>query len=253
MNVQKYLERIGLANVEPERTHAFLKAVQLAHVCTVPYENIDIIDGIPLSLDPEKLYEKIVLRHRGGYCFELNCLLEHMLRAVGFCTVSYFARFWRGETGTPLRRHRVIAVLLDEKTYVVDVGIGSVAPRIPLLLEEGTVQEYFGEQYRFAREETFGWVLYEMRGGEWQRYFSFTEDAQLDLDFTAISYYCEKHPDSKFNKAYMVAMKTETGRKTLDGRCYKEFAGQELVRIEEDMSDTRRDEVLRNEFAIVKE
>ncbi len=251
MEICKYLERIGVSKkVDFQPTYAFLEQLQLAHITAVPYENIDIIRGIPLSLDVDALYDKIVLRHRGGYCFELNCLFEKLLRELGYSTVSYFARFWRGESGVPLRRHRVIAVFLDGKTYITDVGIGSQAPRIPLLLEEGLVQEYFGESYRFARDRTFGWVLYELRDGMWQKYFSFTEEVQLENDFVAISYYCEHHPDSKFNKSYMIAMKTADGRRSVDGNTYKEFRDTSLVHIEENMTEARMAEVLECRFEL---
>ena len=253
MDIKKYFLRIGLSkDTEPELTYEFLKKLQLHHVTAVPYENLDIIDGIPLSLDFENIYDKVVNRNRGGYCFELNCLFEHMLSELGFCTESYFARFWRGEASTPLRRHRVISVAIDGKRYIADVGIGSQAPRIPLLLEAGQVQEYFGEAYKFEQDAEFGWMLYELRNGEWQRYFSFTEERQLDIDFIQASFYCEKHPDSKFNKAVMVAIKTEEGRKSLDGNVYKRFVGSKLAYIEEEMCELRVDEILKNEFGLIR-
>ena len=133
----------------------------------------------------------------------------------------------------------------------MDVGIGSVAPRVPLLLEEGTVQEYFGERYRFEKDDVYGWVLYEWSHDAWQRYFSFTEEVQLNNDFEAISYYCEHHPASKFNKAYMVAMKTVDGRKSLDGNVFKMFRGSELIHIEENMDAARICAVLRKEFDLI--
>ena len=250
MNTKRYLERIGINRADLTPSCELLRELQLAHIYSVPYENIDIIDGVPLSLDTDSLYKKIVERGRGGYCFELNSLFEKLLSSLGFKTVSYFARFWRGEIGLPLRRHRVIAVFIDGVTYIADVGIGSPAPRIPLLLREGLVQEYFGESYRFERDAAYGWVLYELRHGEWQKYFSFTEDPQLDLDFEAISYFCEHHPRSKFNKDYIVALKTPEGRKCVDGDTYKVFRSAELSYIEEEMSDERRREIFKKEFGI---
>ena len=252
MNVQAYFNRIGIdEDIDTQPTYELLERLQLAHIYSVPYENLDIINGIPLSLEVQALYQKIVEERRGGFCFELNSLFHRLLSTLGFSCVSYFARFWRGESGVPLRRHRVIAVFLNGKTYIADVGIGSQAPRIPLLLEEGIVQEYFGEKYRFERDETYGWVLYEWYHDAWQRYFSFTEEVQLDNDFEAISYYCEHHPASKFNKAYMVAMKTETGRKSLDGSVFKVFSGTDLAHLEEDMSASRTKEVLETEFGLI--
>ena len=253
MDKRKYFERIGFdADTEVTHTYEFLKKFQEAHVYSVPYENIDAVEGKPISLNLEDIYEKVVNKHRGGWCFELNCLVHHFLSELGFNTVSYFARFWRGETGVPIYRHRVVAVFLDGETYIIDVGIGAVAPRIPLILKEGIIQEYFGESYRFERDGEFGWVLYELRHGEWQKYFSFFEQKHYDNDFVAISYFCETHSASKFNKSLMVAMKNEKGRKTLDGRTYKEFVGTSLTHIEENISDERLVEVLKNEFGVIR-
>ena len=54
MDVKKYFDRIGLAmpeTVVPDS--ALLKQLHLAHCCTVPYENLDMIRGIPTSLEEE--------------------------------------------------------------------------------------------------------------------------------------------------------------------------------------------------------
>ncbi len=251
MEIKKYLLRIGLSPDMPiPHTCGSLKMLQEAHIYSVPYENLDVIDGVPVSLQREDIYAKVVDRHRGGFCFELNSLFEWLLSELGFKTESYFSRFWRGEVGIPLRRHRVIAVFLDGETYILDVGIGAVAPRVPLLLKAGLVQECFGESYRFEFEDKFGWVLYELHHGEWKRYFSFTTEPTVENDYTAISYYCEKHPDSKFNKSFMVAMKNREGRKSVDGNIYKEFKGRELVKIEENMTADRTNEIFEKEFGL---
>ena len=49
-----------------------LSDIMYQYAATVPYENVDILAGIPLSLTEEDLYDKIVVRRRGGYCFEVN-------------------------------------------------------------------------------------------------------------------------------------------------------------------------------------
>ena len=89
-----------------------------------------------------------------------------------------------------------------------------------------------------------------MRKGEWSRYFSFTEDAALDIDFIQPSFYCEMHPDSPFNKTIIAAIKTPVGRKSIDGRTYKEFIGDEMVYIEENCDSDRLSEIFREHFGI---
>jgi N-hydroxyarylamine O-acetyltransferase len=84
MNVQDYLARIGLElpeNFVPNSE--FLRKLQFAHCTTVPYENIDMMRGIPTSMEPEALYRKIVVNRRGGLCFELNGAFGWLLRQLG--------------------------------------------------------------------------------------------------------------------------------------------------------------------------
>ena len=63
--VAAYLSRIGFAGM-PDGSAEDLAKLQECHLHTVPYENLDIYNRVPLSLDIEQLYEKIVLRRRGA-------------------------------------------------------------------------------------------------------------------------------------------------------------------------------------------
>lgn len=249
--VEQFLERIGM---EPETKIAhsvtFLGQVQSHAVQHIPYENLDILAGKPLDLSKEALFDKIVIRGRGGYCFETNGLLCTMLCQMGFSVSERFARFLRGETGVPMRRHRLSVVALPDGDYMCDIGIGQTAPRLPLKIEEGLVQEQGGETYRFRRDHQHGWVLQEIYHGQWRDYLSFTDDAAFPVDFVQPSYFCETHPDSVFNKWPKLAIKTARGRCTVDDRMYKEFWGEELVYIEENISEERLAQLCREIFLL---
>ena len=98
-----------------------LSEIMYRYAAAVPYENLDILAGIPLSLEEADLYDKIVLRHRGGYCFEINGFLTAFLRSLGYEVTEYMARYLRGESGIPMRRHRVLAVTCtDGSRWIVD-------------------------------------------------------------------------------------------------------------------------------------
>ena len=248
--ISAFLARIGLADYTPTPTFECLSEIQEACVLTIPYENLDILAGKPLSLDVDDVYKKVVGNHRGGYCFELNALLHSLLAEIGFAVRSCFARVLRDEPEVPFRRHRILIVSLDGCEYLVDIGFGNTAPRLPLKLVCGEVQEQNGESYRFEKDENLGWVIWELHKGQWRKYISFTTEHQYDIDFAPTSFWCEKHPDSPFNKAEMVAIKVPGGRKALNGRDYKVFADGELVSIEENVSDARLSEILDTEFGL---
>lgn len=230
MNVKAYFDRIGL-EMPDDLTPAseLLRKLQFAHCTAVPYENLDMIRGIPTSLEPEALYEKIVKNRRGGLCFELNGSFGYLLRELGYGVTDLAARYLRGESSIPMRRHRVLKVQAIDGLWLCDVGIGEICPREPVQLLEGVVQTQLGESYRLEKDTFLGWVLYDLHKGQWRKFYSFTEEPQLVVDYEAPNFYCEKHPDSPFNKDEMFSLKTARGRITLDGHIFKEFAGGEVA------------------------
>lgn len=90
--------------------------------------NLDILERKALSLDLQDLYHKIVLRQRGGYCFELNALFGCLLRELGYTVTDLVARFWRdGADLPPMRRNHVLKVEAEGINYLCDVGVGGIA------------------------------------------------------------------------------------------------------------------------------
>ena len=221
--IQAYLERIGYTGGTAP-TAANLAALQHAHLKAVPYENFDILRGKRLCYDTEALFDKIVTHWRGGYCFELNGLFGWLLRQLGYPVTDWFARYLRDEPTLPARRHRVLRVEAGGDVWVADVGVGGVVPRFPLRLAEGLEQPQSLECYRLVRDELLGWVVQEWRHGAWSAYFSFTEEPQMEIDFSMPSFFCEYAPESPFNKEPIAAILMADGRKTLDGDTLKVFS-----------------------------
>lgn len=247
--IKAFFSRIGMdENTLVHMNPVFLGRVQTACVMHIAYENLDILAGKPLRLDADALFEKIVLNGRGGYCFELNGLLAHMLGEMGFSVSERFARFLRGEKEIPMRRHRVTVVTLEDGDYFMDIGVGQIAPRLPIKMEEKLVQTQNGETYRFERDARHGWILWELHDGSWREYLAIPNDIAYPVDFIQPSFFCENYPESVFNKQRMIAIKTETGRKTIDGSTYKVFEGERLTEIYENLNDEQIGIILKNEF-----
>lgn len=217
MDSKRYLERIGIfEDLAPTKESLFL--IQKAHLRSVPYENLDILMKKPISLNRDALYEKIVVNHRGGYCFEVNELLGHLLRDLGYEVTDLFGRFLRGESGIPMRRHHVLMVrcIDDEIPYIADVGVGTGSPNMPMRMTVGEEVQDGAVCYRFTKHDFFGWVLEDKKQGEWGPVYGFTEEPQAPIDFLATSFWCEHAKESIFNKGAMVSLRTETGRRTID-------------------------------------
>ena len=202
MDAKAYLDRIGYAGgLEPNAAN--LVALMKAHRTAVPYETLDLWRGRHTTLATEALYDKIVTRRRGGYCFELNGLFAWLLRELGYNVREYFGRWLMNEEmAVPQRRHRVICVAIPgEPNLIPDVGIGMPLLTGPLKLVFDEPQQVGRGLYRVRRDPMLT-CLVEVRknDGAWEKVFSFDTTPQLPLDFSYAHWWCETHPDSSFRQ-----------------------------------------------------
>jgi len=249
-NVNLYLERIGYSGSK-KPTVATLSNLQESHLLTIPYENFDILNNIPLSLEVPDIFDKIVVRSRGGYCFELNALFGWLLEKLGYQVTNYFARFWRDEPNPPpLRRHHVLQVEAEGKYYLCDVGVGGVVPCHPIQMVHDFVHKQGNEIYKLEKDSYFGWMLCEQKNEQWHPIYSFTEEPQLAKDYIMASYWCENAPESIFTKGAMVAIRTKEGRKSVAGREFRIFTNEGIQAFTPRTSEEYSEE-LRRHFGIV--
>lgn len=216
LSVEAYLERIGYGG-PLELNEKTLTGIHEAHSFTVPYENLEIMEGKPLSLDFVSLYNKVVVRKRGGYCFELNGAFYWLLDQLGFQPVEYFGRWiWGEPMAVPMKRHRISKVVLDGRAYICDVGVGTATYVRPLIFEIGLEQEQCGLTFRILKDEILGFLVQRAtKDSDWENFFSFTEERALPIDFYYAHYWCTTHPDSSFTKNTLVHMPTRYGRNTI--------------------------------------
>ena len=206
MDAEKYLERIGYRGGR-EPNAANLAALVKAHRLAVPYETLDLWRGRHVTLATEELYDKIVTRRRGGYCFELNGLFAWLLRELGYNVREYFGRWLFGEDMmVPKRRHRVVAVALEgHPNQIVDAGIGMPFLMTPIDFVFDRPQTLGRQIYRIVRDPMPAAVVeIRKRNGDWDRLFSFDTAPQLPIDFAYVHYWCETHPESAFRRKVWV-------------------------------------------------
>ena len=136
MNVDGYLERIGA-----DRSTA-LRELHRLHQTAVPFENLSIHLGEPISLDAEDLFDKIVGRRRGGFCYELNGLFALLLEALGHSVTRLAARVGGGPPFDHL-------TLLVDAVWLVDVGFGAHST-YPLRFDSPSPQDDPGGKFAIA-------------------------------------------------------------------------------------------------------
>ena len=125
--IEAYLSRLHLER-PPEPDLAALRALQAAHQREIPFENLDVYTGVPLSLDIEALAEKILERRRGGFCYELNFLFSQLLAGLGYPVRLMSAGVFSDEgiVGPPFD-HLCLRVEADGEPWLCDVGFGRAA------------------------------------------------------------------------------------------------------------------------------
>src|SRR5579871_1970058 len=130
-----YRRRIGDSGpIAPDA--ATLRRLHRNHLLAVPFENLDVVRGIPVSLDPLAVYEKIVERRRGGWCFEMNNVFAQALRAVGFDVAHLGASVGEDAEREGLFNHLTLLARCDEGEFFADVGFAT-GPLEPLTFEAG--------------------------------------------------------------------------------------------------------------------
>jgi N-hydroxyarylamine O-acetyltransferase len=142
VNIDAYLKRIAYCG-QREPTLATLTGLQRAMLTTVPYEAIDVYRQMPVGLDLAAIYDKIVARGRGGWCFEMNSLLHWALSALGFDAVRLNSSVGVTDPADyDVGGHMLLRVMLDGAPWLADVGFGN-AFLDPIPLRFGTHRQYF--------------------------------------------------------------------------------------------------------------
>jgi N-hydroxyarylamine O-acetyltransferase len=212
MDISEYLERIHIREIE-KPGYSFLSKLQLQHLLTVPFENLDIHEGTRIVLDEKSLYERIISHGRGGFCYELNGLFRWLLQALGFTAQIVSARVYipARKTYSPEFDHMVLCVDLEER-YLVDVGFGD-SFRTPIAIPRGNVEDVSGKyRIRFDNDRYF---LQKLQSGIWQPEYSFTLQPRAISDFEEMCSFHQSSPDSHFTRQMICTIATESGRISL--------------------------------------
>jgi N-hydroxyarylamine O-acetyltransferase len=140
--VADYLRRISVTPPVHADATGF-RLLHRAHQLSVPFENLSIHLGEPISLDLGDLVSKIVERRRGGFCYELNGAFGLLLETLGAQVARVSARVYGdGRQLGPPFDHMALVVRLPDGTgpWLADVGFGRHSV-YPLLLDSRSEQD----------------------------------------------------------------------------------------------------------------
>ena len=215
--VDAYLAKLKITGRVPNDLEG-LNTLLFAQLTHIPFDSLDVwgVGACPcLVLDD--IYEKIVQRGRGGYCFELNTLFRALLNALGFDAYQAAAIITKSDDTFMPPTHNVILCPLEGKTYFLDVGYGGPVPYRALELTEGQQGAFF---LKYEGENTY--TLHRLTEGQLRCQFRFRNVPVTVSELIPLNFYISQKPDSHFRHLIHLNRRNPDGSiYALDGKEFK--------------------------------
>jgi len=219
IDLDAYFRRTGYTG-DRAPTLANLHALCAAHVTSIPFENLDVLLGRRIDLDPAAIDQKLIHDRRGGYCFEQNTLLLRVLEALGYHArpLSARVRVGRPRDYTPARTHVFCRVELGGESWLADAGVGALSPTCAIRIFHDGLQPTPHEPRRIIFED--GRYFHQARLGDaWEDVCEFTLEEMPPIDREVGNWYTSAHPGSHFKSRLTVARALpDGGRATILNR-----------------------------------
>lgn len=226
--IDRYLERIGVGTFR----HADAKTLEIlhfAHIQHVVFESLDIHLGRPIEIDIPRIFDKVINRGRGGFCFELNTLFASLLHSLGYDVTLHGARVVTSEAKWIPFGHVCLNVEC-ERRWLVDVEFGNSFQR-PLKIGASGIQEDEGGAHLLEPVEE-GWLLRSRTSGD-----TFESEYRFDMkprrldEFKERCHWTQTSLESGFTRAILATHPVPGGRDTIQGLTLKTLrAGTESQR-----------------------
>lgn len=207
VNLNGYFERIAfVGSIAP--TLATLEMLLALHPASIPFENLNPVLGLPVSLELGKIEQKLVRERRGGYCYEHNLLLQAVLQELDYSVRALAGRVVTStepEQIDPVAHHMLLAVDVGGASYLVDAGFGGLTPTGPLKLKADTEQKTQHETYRLLGGDP-EWRLEVKVEDQWKALYVFDMAEKTVEDYAASNAFLSSDPASIFTRELRVAL-----------------------------------------------
>ena len=221
MHLDAYLENIAFEG-EPRPDLDTLRQVHRQHLLSIPFENFDVQLRRTLDLDIHRIYAKIIERGRGGWCYEMNGLLEWALREIGFDVMRMTGGVRREERGDAVMGNHLLLCVQLEQPWIADVGFGDgFFEPVPL---ESHAFEQRGFAYRLEKTGDF-WRFHNHAGGAAGSY-DFRHAAADESLFAEKSAWLSTAAESPFVTGMVCQMFIPGGYDVQVGRVAKQVSPQ---------------------------
>lgn len=195
------LELTASADVE------FLRELQSKHIARYSFNSLAVVLGQDISLEIEAIFNKVVEKQRGGYCFEHNKLVLNVLSQLGFEVRLLMAKVIYNRDVDVARTHRVTLLKLDGDDYIVDTGFGHFGARFPVKLELGLEQDQGDAVYRIVQNEKNDYCYQVFKDDAFFTLYTFNLHHYSEAECLPAHFYSHKSPDAAFVNNMVVCRK----------------------------------------------
>lgn len=218
MDINAYLNRIGFAESATPNPKT-LYGLHLAHMLTVPFENLDIGLKRTVHINEQAIWDKVVVYKRGGFCYELNGIFARLLKQVGYDVTYLNAQVFdrNGNLGIEFG-HLALLVQVPGRSdrWLVDVGFGDSFNE-PLQFKEKVEQIQGLRAYRIDFVDDGYIVSQKSYEGSWERlYFFDLTSHKFPEEYEAACLYHQTSSDSSFTTGSIISRATPDGRVSLE-------------------------------------
>lgn len=184
-----------------------INELQSKHIARYSFNNLAVVLGQELPLDVDALFNKIVTRQRGGYCFEHNKLLFTVLAELGFEVRLLLAKVIYNQEVEVARTHRITLLTLADHDYIVDAGFGHLGAYFPVKIELGLVQKQGDSQYRIIQNKKDEYCYQVLKDGDFFTLYTFDLYRYTEADCTLGHFYSHQHPNAAFVNNLVICRK----------------------------------------------
>lgn len=185
----------------------FLRELQSKHIARYSFNSLAAVLGHDISLDLEDIFNKIVEKQRGGYCFEHNKLVLNVLAQLGFDVRLLMAKVIYNRDVDVARTHRVTLLNLSGDDYIVDAGFGHLGARFPVKLELGLEQDQGDGVYRIVKNSHHDYCYQVFKEDAFFTLYTFNLHHYSEAECLPAHYYSHKSPDAAFVNNMVVCRK----------------------------------------------
>jgi len=208
-----YLTDLNIINKTQDIT--FVNELQSKHIALYSFNSLGVVLGQELPLDVESLFDKIVQRHRGGYCFEHNKLVLTVLETLKFDVRLLLAKVVYNQDVEVARTHRITLLSFNGDAYIVDAGFGPLGARFPVKIELDLIQEQGDAQYRIIKNKREEYCFQVFKEGDFFTLYTFDLQHYTESDCLLAHFYSHNHPNAAFVNNLVVSRKFSNEVKSL--------------------------------------